>query len=259
MRRFSAIANLLVVLLILVAGTARGQTSYPKAQGFVSDYTGSVSRSDRAMVEQLCREIQQKAKIELAFVVMDTIPGGEDIALYATELGHSWGVGTKGTDRGALTLYKIGASDGKRQIHIATGYGLEGELPDAKVGQILDQVTIPYLRQNQIGQAFAATAVTITGIAAPDVQLTGAPPLQRQMSRRGNEEMSPVGMIIMIVIIMIMMSTRFGRAMLFGMLLSGMFGGRRGGWGGGGGFGGGGFGGGFGGGGFGGGGAGRSF
>ncbi|MCB2198079.1 TPM domain-containing protein [bacterium] len=259
MKRFTAHFNLLIVLLFLFSGVAKGESPYPKAEGFVSDYTGSMSRSDRAMVDQLCREIQQKAKIELAFVVMDTIPDGQDIALYATELGHNWGVGTKGSDRGALTLYKTGTSDGQRQIHISTGYGLEGDLPDSKVGRILDQVTIPYLRQNQLGQAFAATAVTLTGIVAPDVQLTGAPTMQRQMARRGQEDVSPVGMVIMIILVMIMMSTRFGRAMLFGMLLSGMFGGRRGGWGGGGGFGGGGFGGGFGGGGFGGGGAGRSF
>lgn len=219
-----------------------------------------MSAGDRARLISLSKEIRQKADLEFAFVTMDSIPEGQDISLYAVELAHTWGVGGSETDRGALLLYKIGRDGSGRQIYLATGYGIEGDLPDAAVGRILDQVTIPYLREGRVFEGFAATAVAVVQRIAPDVQLTGAVARDVGWRSRQGDEVSPFGLIVMIIIFALMMSTRMGRGFLFGMLLSSMFG-RRGGWGGGG-FGGGGFGGGFGGfggGGFGGGGAGRSF
>lgn len=257
MRRLSA--TLAAAFLLLFASGTFAQT-YPEPSGYVNDFARTMGSSDRAKLESICREIKQKANLELAFVTMDSIPEGQDISLYAVELAHHWGVGEKGSDRGTLMLYKTGTDGSGRQVYLATGYGLEGDIPDAAAGRILDQVTIPYLRAGRVYEGFAASALAIVKRVAPNVQLTGAVPRDMQWRNRRSEEVSPFGLIVMIILVGILMSTRFGRAFLFGMLLSSMFG-RRGGWGGGG-FGGGGFGGGFGGfggGGFGGGGAGRSF
>lgn len=250
---------ILPILLFAVSILPASAQTYPKPTGYVNDYATILSSGDRYRLESLGKEIEQKARIQFAFVTMDTIPENEDISLYTVELGHEWGVGQKGTDRGAVLLYKTGASNNSgRQVYLATGYGLEGQVPDGVAGRILDQVTIPYLRQNKIFEGFAATALAVVQRVEPNVQLTGEVPRQVKWSNDGRQ-MSPVGVIFMIILFIVLMSSRTGRAILFGMMLSGMFGRRGGGWGGGGGGGfGGGFGG-FGGGGFGGGGAGRSF
>jgi uncharacterized protein len=249
----------LAFALLLLSVSSFGQ-EYPEPDGFCNDFAGILGSSDEARLESLAREIQQKADIEVAFVTMDAIPEGQDIDLYTVELAHEWGVGGKDTDRGAMLLYKTGRGDGSsRQVYLAIGYGLEGDIPDAAAGRILDSVTIPFLRQGQVFAGFAATAVAVVERVRPNLELTGVGSRQLQRVRSQDRDVSPFGMIVMIILVGILMSTRTGRAILFGMILSGMFG-RRGGWGGGGGFGsGGGFGGGFGGGGFGGGGAGRSF
>jgi len=248
--------KLLIVSLFLLLFTSFSFADYPTPTGFVNDYAGLLNSSDKTRLESLAREISEKAKIEISFVTMDAIPEGEDISLYTVELGHAWGVGKKGTDRGAVLLYKTGSGDGSgRQVYLATGYGLEGDVPDGVAGRILDQVTIPYLREGRVFEAFASTGAEIVRLVEPDVQLTGAVSPRMRSNRSSDQEVSPFGLIFMLIIVAILMSSRTGRAFLFGMLLSSMLGGRRGG--GGGGFGGG-FGG-FGGGGFGGGGAGRSF
>ncbi len=241
----------------LVFSPAYCQQEFPRPHGYVSDYPGILQPANKSQLELLCREIASKASLELAFVIMDSIPEGQDISLYAVELGHAWGVGAAGTDRGALVLYKTGKYDGKRQVYLATGYGLEGYIPDAKAGRILDEVTIPGLRDGLIFEAFAATALTIVGIVEPDVKITGSVNERRIMRSRGKQR-SPIGFFIMLAIVFLLMSSRGGRGLLFGVLLGSMMFGRGGGWGSGGGGFGGGFGG-FGGGGFGGGGAGRSF
>ncbi len=46
------------------------------------------------------------------------------------------GIGKKGTDNGVLILYAD--NNGKQNLRIEVGYGLEGDLPDALAGQILN-------------------------------------------------------------------------------------------------------------------------
>ncbi len=254
-------AALFLAVLLLPCCNAFAQDPYPKPVGFVNDYANLLTPAERARLESLCREVAEKAKIEIALVTMDSIPEGQDISLYAVELGHKWGVGRKGTDRGALLLFNTGRAGGGRRVYLATGYGLEGDIPDARAGQILDRVTIPYLREGRVFEGLAATVLQVTRIVAPDAQITGELPRgPRPVRGRRGKGGGLLGTLFMLFIFLALMSSRFGRSILFGLLLGSMLGGR-GSWGGGG-FGGGGFGGGFGGfggGGFGGGGAGRSF
>ena len=55
---------------------------------------------------------------------------------YAPDLFQKWGIGKKGTDNGVLLLYAN--NGGKQNMRIEVGYGLEGDLPDALAGRILN-------------------------------------------------------------------------------------------------------------------------
>lgn len=61
--------------------------------------------------------------------------GDEDIDEYAPDLFEKWHIGQKGEDNGVLILYAN--NDGRRNVRIEVGYGLEGALTDADAGQIL--------------------------------------------------------------------------------------------------------------------------
>ena len=63
-----------------------------------------------------------------------------------------WGVGKKNRDNGLLFLW----STGDRRVRVEVGYGLEGTLPDGKVGAILDQYVIPRFKANQFDQGVLA-------------------------------------------------------------------------------------------------------
>ncbi len=244
-----------VILGVFLVASLAGAQQYPEKLGLVNDYAGVLNPGQRRQLEGICLEASRKASIQVSIVTMEEIPEGQAVSAYAVELGHHWGVGRKGQDRGALLLFK---TTQPRNIYLATGYGLEGDINDAKAGRILDQVTIPLIQQGKMVESFAATVATIVKIVEPDVQLTGAPAPRQMQLEEEPLWTKVIGLIVMFIIFLVMMRSPFGRSMLFGMLLGSMLGGgRRGGWGGGGGgsFGGG-FGG-FGGGGFGGGGAGR--
>jgi uncharacterized protein len=53
----------------------------------------------------------------------------------ATKLFNRWGIGQKGKDNGILFLISVA----DRRVEIETGYGLEAILPDAKLGQLIEQ------------------------------------------------------------------------------------------------------------------------
>ena len=67
---------------------------------------------------------------------------GEEIADVAVEVGRAWGVGTQENNNGILML--IAYED--RRVFIATGYGLEGAVPDIVAAGIVETDIAPFFR-----------------------------------------------------------------------------------------------------------------
>jgi uncharacterized protein len=142
-------------------------------------------------------------------------------------------MGKKGLDRNVLVLLAV--DDHQRRIEI--GYGLEGILPDGKVGDIGREM-VPDLRANDFDGAVILAVDEMAQVIAADAKVT----LQDEPDLAGQQPARPqfnTGKLILLIVILIF----FGGFHLLRFLLGfGLFGGFRGGpWmGGGGGFGGGG-------------------
>lgn len=70
---------------------------------------------------------------------------GAPVDDYAISLGRAWGVGQAGKDNGVVVL----VSRDDRKMFIATGYGVEGALPDAIANRIVERVMTPAFREGQ--------------------------------------------------------------------------------------------------------------
>jgi uncharacterized protein len=244
---------------------AQSVDSLPKPTDYVSDYAHVLSPEAITQLDSICGQLDHsQANAQIAVVTVQTM-NGDDAADYANQLEDKWKIGKKGSDKGVLVLLAVG--DHKYRIDV--GYGLEGILNDAKVGDIGREM-VPYLRSNDYDSAVTLAVGQVAQVIAADagVTLTNTPAPAAEPEPQ--ERHSPaLGKLILLIFLLIF----FGGGSIFRMLLgyglfSSLFGGGSGrGWGGGGGFGGGGFGGGgggggfggFGGGGFGGGGAGGSW
>src|ERR1700733_8674535 len=208
---------------------------------YVSDFAGVLSPATQAYLNNLCRQVDRQAHAQIAVVTVKSLDG-EPIENFATALEDKWKVGKKGTDRGLLLIF----ATNDRKYRIEVGYGLEGILPDGRVGDIGRQI-VPYLRQNNFDAAITMAVQQIAGVIAADAGVTltaqprrGPPPVpQAQPLTLG--EVVVLGLVLLGVIFLL---ARLGGSGLLGFLI-GMFlgGGGGGGWGGrggGGGFGGGG-------------------
>jgi uncharacterized protein len=246
------------VLLAAVAGVARGESvdKLPQPTSYVNDFAGVIDDGSKQQMEDLCGQIWTKAHAKVLVVTVNSLDG-ESIEEFSTELEDKWKVGAKGTDKGLIVLFAI--QDHKDRIEV--GYGLEGILNDAKVGDILRSVR-PELQQHAYGGAALSAVQQLGEVIAADagVTLTAPQEVPRQRVYHVQRRTNWVGIIVFVVILLVLMRGGGGRGgggwmwFLLGNMMGGGFGGGRGGgFGGGGGDGGGGggggdFGGGFGGG-----------
>jgi uncharacterized protein len=192
-------------------------------------------------------------------VVIISSTNDYDPADYALKLGRSWGVGNKGFNNGVVFL--VAKDDHK--VFIATGYGLEGAIPDITCKTIVDNEVLPRFKE---GNFYAGIDSGVNSVMLAARGEYKAPKGYHQKS--SGSGIGIVVLIIAVIIMIVFISGRGGggggymsrRGYWGGPILWGAAGGLFGGGGGGGssGGGGGGFGG-FGGGSFGGGGAGGSW
>jgi len=142
-----------VCLALLLAAHVRGESlasiPNPRVQNgtWVSDPSAALDPKIVALLNERAAAFERDTTSEIAIVVIRSLDG-LPIEEAAVKLFQMWGIGKKNHDNGLLFLW----STGDRRVRVEVGYGLEGALPDGKVGAILDQYVIPRFKANQFGQ-----------------------------------------------------------------------------------------------------------
>ena len=219
-RSRSARTWLLTPLLVSVAfvfsalsGHAERVEDLPKPTNWVADFAHVLSPDVTEHLDSLCGQLSHsKANAQLQVVIVHNLDG-DDKADFANRLEEKWKIGKKGSDRSILMLL----STEDHHYWIEVGYGLEGILPDAKVGDVGRRM-VPYLRQQNYDAAVTTGVLQIANVIAADAKVDlqdqpQAPPEpMRQQPHHGG---SPIGLIFRIVLILLVLLF-FGARGLFG-------------------------------------------
>jgi uncharacterized protein len=166
MKRTTLLAPLLLLLLAVLPSFAEKVVTTPAPTGYIDDYAQVFSPSAKSDMESLCRDLHDKTKAQVFVVTVNTTEG-EPVETFANELFAKWKIGEKKTDRGVLMLFAI--KDRKRWIEI--GYGLEGILNDARVGDI-GRTMVPALKAANYDEAAQTGLRQITQVIATDAGVT---------------------------------------------------------------------------------------
>jgi uncharacterized protein len=222
----------LSVLLLACAGVlwAERVQDLPAPTNYVNDFAGVLSPQTLASLNALCAQVDRQAHAQIAVVTVKSLDG-EPIENFATALEDKWKVGKKGTDRGLLLIFAIN----DRKYRVEVGYGLEGILPDGRVGDIGRQM-VPYLQQNDYDGAITLAVRQIAGVIAADAGVTlntGPRPAYAPAPQARPLTLGEVVVLGLVLLAVIFFLARFGGSGLLGFLI-GMFmgGGGGGGWGG---------------------------
>jgi len=221
-----------------------GKPYPPKAYNDLTS-TRFLSPSEENQIEKELDDFEKQTSNAIVVVVVDDLKDME-IEAFADDLGESWGVGTKDLDNGIVMLIKP-FGEGKRQVTIRTGRGLEGIIPDLVCIDIIDREFIPEMKNGNAMLAIEKSLKVLKALSKKEYNHT-------TYHKKGNLGKSTVLIIVVMVILIIVFIVRKGgkgggTTLAGGGIFMGGFGGGYGGGGGGGssgfgGFGGGSFGGG---------------
>jgi len=238
----------------------------PEPPRLVNDYAGVLSPSEVQLLENKLVAFNDSTSNQIAVVIVNDLQG-YDRSDYAYKVAKDWGIGQSDFNNGLLVLVKTKTDESPGQIFIATGYGLEGAIPDIACAEIIDREILPRFRENNYYGGLNAGTDVLMALASGEYNY------DTYAGGKQSESFPAIIFFIIIIAVIIMASAgnsnnkhikRSGTSNLPLWLLMSMMGGGKshggswGGFSGGSGGGGGGFGG-FGGGGFGGGGAGGSW
>ncbi|WP_410251921.1 TPM domain-containing protein, partial [Sodalinema sp.] len=130
---------------------------------WVSDMADILSEDTERQLNQMISALEAENGAEIAVVTVANTNSQPTPKAFATRLLNYWGVGKAELDNGVLFLNSVG----DRRVEIDTGYGIEEILPDAQVGDILDQEILPKFRNNDFD------AGTLAGVEAIIMALSG--------------------------------------------------------------------------------------
>lgn len=130
---------------------------------YVCNPTGILSQAACDSIDRMLYRLEEKTGIETVVAVVPSI-GEEDCFDFSHQLLNKWGVGKKDKNNGLVILL---VTD-QRCVQFYTGYGLEGDLPDAICKRIQMKSMIPYLKEENWNEGM------VNGIQAVCKRLEGS-------------------------------------------------------------------------------------
>ncbi len=233
MRRFPlpALAGLLLLALWVNVPAQAGTPVPAPPQRWLSDTVGFLSSGTAEEFDARLEEFARASGRQIVVYIGDTT-GGIPIEDWAVKAFEAWRVGRKGLDDG-LALF-IMAVD--QRLRIEVGYGLEGVVPDALAGRIINNEMVPRLQQGDNDGAVRAGIERLIAIVSGDESAAGGAREPGSQPSRPLTLFEKVLIAIGVLFFLVLLVTNPSLALyLLFTILSGGRGGGRGGFSGGGG------------------------
>lgn len=128
--------------------------SNPRAEddiSYVVDPSNILERSSIDAINSQLSSLEKETTIESAVVMLPSI-GNVSVFDFSQELFRSWGIGSHEKNNGLLIVYV----EDLHEIRFHTGYGLEGDLPDAICKRIQMDQMIPLFKEGRTDDAMLA-------------------------------------------------------------------------------------------------------
>ncbi|NQV90053.1 TPM domain-containing protein [Candidatus Uhrbacteria bacterium] len=188
---------LLALMCILFSTQAQAYPS-PKPGKFVHDFANVIPDDREATLERKIQTLEDGNTAQFAVITVQTL-NGETPASFATNIGEEWGVGQKGEDNGIVFLIAMK----ERRIWIATGYGVEGVLPDATAKMIITRSIEPLFKDGKPPEAIEAGVDAIIKVVKGEPY---SPPNITRMNGDTTQEaqLSSEAMVILIIFLIIL-------------------------------------------------------
>jgi uncharacterized protein len=189
----------LLILLTVISINTIAQ-DFPKKSNpprIVNDYANFLSVQENQALENKLVQFNNQTSTQIAIVIVKSLDGYDPFS-YANGLGENWGIGQKGKDNGILILVKPKYQNSKGEVFIATGYGVEGAVPDAITKRIVNNEIIPYFKQGMYFKGLDEATNRIIELTKGEYT---AEQYREATKRSGSGSAIPGGVIFLIIIV----------------------------------------------------------
>lgn len=193
------IITLFVLCTITAVLFAQQIPDAPQPPRLVNDLANVLQTSEVSSLERSLVQFYNKTSNQITVVTVNSFDG-TSVEDFAFKLGQKWGVGHKGRNNGLLILVKPKTATERGQAFIATGYGLEGAVPDAVTRRIVDNEMIPHFKNNDYAGGIAAACVTLMKLTEGEFTAEG------YLKNGGADEKPPLAALLIFIPIAIFLT-----------------------------------------------------
>jgi len=164
-RKIQYIFSATAILIFSVTLQAQVLLSPPVPPQLVNDYAGVLQQAEIQSLESKLVAFNDSTSNQIVVVIVDDLQG-YDRSEYAYKVAKDWGIGQADFNNGLLVLVKIKTAATTGQVFIATGYGLEGPIPDIACADIIDREILPRFRNGDYYGGLDAGTNVLMALAA---------------------------------------------------------------------------------------------
>jgi uncharacterized protein len=173
----------------------------PKPAAYFNDYAGVVSKEAAHRFNEQLAQFERETSNQIVVAVFPKMQSDSDVADYTYRVKDSWKVGQKSLNNGAVLFVFIQ----DRKMHIQTGYGLEGALPDATCFDITEYQIKPHFRDKDYEGGLAAGIDSILKAIRGEYKGSGKTHLERRANTPGPSFLFFIIFVVVLTIISRMM------------------------------------------------------
>jgi len=166
----------LVLLTLASAGTWTGQALAdgspvpPKPDRYVTDLAGVIGSGRADALNEKLAAFERETSAQVIVYIAPKVPERTTLEELGAAAIRAWGVGQKGKSNGLV--FFVFPED--RKMRIATGYGLEGAVPDAVTKRIQSDIVKPFfLKGDFAGGIEAGVEALVKAIRGEGTKGTG--------------------------------------------------------------------------------------
>lgn len=163
-------------------------------EDLVQDYADILSDSQEKSLRDALISFNDSVSTQILILTVKNLCG-YDKAEFTYTLAEKWRVGQKGKDNGIVIMVKPKEVDGKGEAYIATGYGLEGVLPDATAKRIVTNEMIPFFKQKDYFSGIAKATNTVMNLTAGEFTA------EEYEQKANNQSIFPIVLVLIIFLI----------------------------------------------------------
>ncbi len=196
--RFAICASIILISQFSILNSAHAQTEWlpEKSNRLVNDYSGILTTEQLQALEQRLVAFNDSTSNQVLIVITPTIEGDDEDAA-AQRIGQAWGVGQEEFNNGVVILIKSKTPEENwGAVAIATGYGVEGVLPDLFCKRIIENQMIGALGDGEYYRALTKALDVMLPVLAGEYSYAQ---YKKDRARKG----ALAGLITIIVLVVI--------------------------------------------------------